>query len=99
MDEFPRMMYKFPGAEEIHGARFDTRVVQDEDEQEQAVSEGWAMTTDEARAPKLEKKPEPADEVDRDALKAKATEIGLDFPKNVPSEKLAEMIAQAEEKA
>lgn len=29
---------------------------------------------------------------DRDALKQKATELGLEFPKNIPTDKLAEMI-------
>lgn len=32
---------------------------------------------------------------DRDALKAEATALGLEYPKNVPTDRLIEMIAQA----
>lgn len=104
MNDFPRMLYKFPGAEEIHGARFATLIVQDADEQDEALADGWSITTDEARAPKAAPAPAPsatqdADEQDatpdRDALKAEATALGLEFPKNVPTERLVEMIAEA----
>lgn len=33
------------------------------------------------------------DSVDRDELKAHATELGIDFPKNIPTDKLNELVA------
>ena len=39
----------------------------------------------------------PDDEpLDRDALKARAAELGLEHPKNISTEKLAELVAGAE---
>jgi uncharacterized protein YhaN len=39
--------------------------------------------------------PSDAGELDRDALKARATELGIDFPRNITTEKLAELVAAA----
>lgn len=36
------------------------------------------------------------DELDRDALKARATELGLSFARNISNEKLAELVAAAQ---
>lgn len=111
MSDYPRMLYKFPGAEEIHGARFATKIVGDGDSHAEAIGDGWAQTTTEAR--QLAESPKevppvvvvPAsvaaqdeDTQDRDSLKAEATELGLEFPKNIPTERLAEMIAEAKAK-
>lgn len=115
MSNYPRMLYKFPGNEEMHGASFATLIVNDEAEHEDANDNGWASTTTEARefaeaqklpAPvpvvQIEQKPEEAeheeDAPDRDALKAEAKELGLEFPKNVPTDRLAEMVAEAKAK-
>ena len=111
MSNYPRMLYKFPGAEEMHGARFATKIVGDDDSHAEAIGDGWAETTTEARqladSPKevapVVVVPAPApdqgeDTQDRDSLKAEATELGLEFPKNVPTERLAEMIAEAKAK-
>lgn len=115
MDLYPKMLYKFPGTEEMHGARFATLIVNDEAEHEEAAQEGWEDTTVNAKrraeeppeqpvhAPvaQVEQKPEDAaheeDAPDRDALKAEAAALGMEFPKNIPTERLAEMVA--EEKA
>lgn len=105
-NEYPRMLYKYPGREEIHGSRFDTLIVEDADELDGAIADGWAMTTTEAKAPRVipteaptaapTSAPDASDEgPDRDALKAEAAALGLEFPKNVPTERLVEMIAQA----
>jgi hypothetical protein len=37
-----------------------------------------------------------ADTVDRDVLKSKATELGIDYPKNIKTDKLIELIAEKE---
>lgn len=50
-----RMLYKYPGPHEIHGDRFDYIIVDDEDEAvEAAISEGWFLTTDEAKGVQIE---------------------------------------------
>lgn len=105
-NEYPRMLYKHPGTEEIHGGRFDTLIVNDEGEHEAAAQDGWEDTTTNAKR-RAEPQPTaaPVQEHEaaaqdiaapgRDAMKAEATALGLDFPKNVPTERLAEMIAEA----
>lgn len=45
-----RMLYKHPGQHEIHGDFFDYTIVDDTEEViEQAIAEGWALTTPEAK--------------------------------------------------
>lgn len=115
MNKFPKMLYKFPGIEPIHGDHFATLIVNDEAEQEAAAQEGWEETTTNAKRRAEDPPPQPAptpvvqveqpqevipdnDAPDRDALKAEATALGLEFPKNVPTERLAEMVAEAKAK-
>lgn len=43
------MLYKFPGSTPMHGAKFDYVIVEDDDI-EAHLSEGWALTTPDARA-------------------------------------------------
>ena len=43
------MLYKHPGSHEIHGDKFDYVIVED-DAIEAAIKDGWALTTDEAKA-------------------------------------------------
>jgi hypothetical protein len=40
--------------------------------------------------------PDDAPELDRDALKARAAELGLSFARNISNEKLAELVAAAQ---
>ena len=115
MNDYPRMLYKFPGVEEIHGSHFATLIVNDEAEHEAATQAGWENTTTNAkrRAEEPPKQPETPPVVqteqkqeesqeeevpDRDALKAEAAALGLEFPKNVPTERLAEMVTEAKAK-
>lgn len=93
MNEYPRMLYKYPGQEEMHGGRFATLIVPGEAEQEAAVADGWALTTTNARNPPSV--PETEEERSRDVLKAEAIGLGIEFPKNVPTDRLIEMIAEA----
>lgn len=56
MNDFPRMMYQTGGTEEIHGGRFATHIVNNEDELDAALASGWSLTTSEAAgAPERER--------------------------------------------
>lgn len=48
MDRFPQMLYRVGLSEQIHGGRFDTRIVGDDAELDQAKAEGWHETTPDA---------------------------------------------------
>lgn len=47
-NEFPRMLFKAPGPEQFHGGHFDTKIVSDEDERDEALDSGWHLTTTDA---------------------------------------------------
>ncbi len=72
-------------------------LVDDAEQEEAARADGYddwhadhARTTGETEA-------KPDDEpLDRDALKARAAELGLDYARNISTEKLAELVAGAE---
>lgn len=49
MSEFPKAMYKAPGDMPIHGFMQDFCVVADQQEQDDALSEGWFLTSQEAQ--------------------------------------------------
>jgi hypothetical protein len=107
-NEFPRMVYQAGGSEEIHGGRFATNIVNDQDELDAALAGGWHLTTTEAKA--AAEKPADGgatgtgagaaadDEKDDNApptraeLEAKATELGIEFSPNIGDKKLAERI-------
>lgn len=106
---FPAMLYKYPGPHEIHGDKFDYTIAADEDEANEALAAGWHVTTDEAKAaaeaPAVEPQNAPQNipetiPVDdsaptRDELKQKADELGIDYPKNIPTERLSELVEAA----
>lgn len=104
MNQFPRMMYKHGGPEQIHGDQFHTLVVQDDDEQDGALADGWHLTTPEAleaaKAAASGGTGQTDDEQDgapatRDEMKAKAAELGLTYAHNISNAKLAELIEHA----
>lgn len=94
----PTMIYKAPGLHEIHGGRFDYRIIDadEEGELEQAVADGWHLTTTAAR--EAHEAGETSDAAKdnapptRDELITKAKELGLTFGPNTASKKLGEMI-------
>lgn len=104
-NDFPRMIYKAGGTEEIHGGRFTTHIVDAQDELDAALADGWHLTTCEAKAaaekPATTGAAPGAGTTDdntpptRDELKQKATELGLTFAGNISNAKLAEMIDAA----
>ncbi len=86
------MLYKHPGKHEIHGSNFDYIIV-DESDIEQAIKDGWFLTTDEAKA-------DFSDELETiDATKEemiqKAESLGIKVDKRWSAETLLDKIKQA----
>lgn len=88
------MVYKCPGPHEIHGGRFDFITV-DDDKIEDALAEGWHLTTPDAKAAHEAELAEKASQPTRAELEQKAKELGLTFAPNIGDIKLAEKIAEA----
>lgn len=84
--EYPKALYQ-AGAQ---------RIVDDLEQEDAARAEGWLdWHDDHARLSEPETasgEPDPAP-LDREALKAKAAELGLQYAKTIKTEKLAELIA------
>ena len=93
MDMYPRMIYKDAGPHEMHGGFFHTAIVDDDAELALALADGWHLTTDEARAPKAVEVPSDDAPPTRDELKRKATELGIEYPPNIPTDKLAALVS------
>lgn len=103
-NEFPRMVYQASGTEEIHGGKFSTNIVNNQDELDAALADGWHLTTPEAKA--AAEKPTTTTtasntNTDDDApptraeLEQKATELGVEFSPRIGDAKLAERIEAA----
>ncbi len=93
------MLYKFPGDTEINGKSFDYTIVED-DKVEQAIAEGWHLTTgdalDASTAEKLGDMRAAADDnapPTRAELEAKAQELGIKFDGRTSDKKLGDLIA------
>lgn len=104
-NDFPRMLYKAGGPEEIHGGRFHTKLVHDDDELDAALAGGWHKTTPAAveaakptPAPTAAPTQAPVQIPDDNAaptrgeLEQKARELGIDFSPNIGDKKLIERI-------
>jgi len=84
--EFPKALY-------LAGQQL---VVEDSEQEEAARADGYDdWHADHARSEGADEQPA---ELDRDALKARAVDLGLTFANNIKTEKLAELIAAAEQK-
>lgn len=95
MNQFPQMIYKAGGNEEIHGGRFATLIVQDAAELDAALAGGWSLTTTEATKAVAPAGPDDNAPPTRDELKQKATDLGLTFAGNISTEKLAGLVDAA----
>lgn len=97
--DFPRMLYRAGGTEEIHGGRFTTLIVHDANELDAALADGWFMTTpeavDAAKPAAIGTIPDDDAAPTRDELKRKATELGLTFAGNITTDKLAALVEAA----
>ncbi len=105
MDKFPKMVYRHPGTEEIHGNRFATLIVYSDEELSDALASGYSETTTGAlevqqfgkgESP-LPADPLPADlpaefPTTRDGLEELATKLGVEFKPSTSDKKLAEAI-------
>lgn len=79
------MLYKHPGDHNIHGDMFDYIVTEDID---QALKDGWSLTTPEA----LGEKPANTGAPSRDEVKAKADELDIKYRKNISTKKLQKIV-------
>jgi hypothetical protein len=106
--QFPQMIYKFPADDgevyELHDGKYSTLIVQNVDELELYLAEGWHESTTQARqaSEKVNEVIDPIDEpIDYDApptreeLEQKATELFLTFDGRTSDKKLSQMIAAA----
>lgn len=94
MSDFPRMIYKSGGPDDIHGGRFHTLIVHDIDELDAALAAGWYLTTTEAKHAHEAALQQAADNAPptRDELKRKADELGLSYAGNISNANLSAMI-------
>jgi len=93
------MLYKWPGPHDIHGDRYDYKIVPD-DEIQAALAAGWHLTTTDAKANAkkvLDVPPIPGDDEPptREELEQKARELGIQFDGRTRDHKLSKMIADA----
>lgn len=103
-NEFPRMLYRQPGAEPIHGDLFASCVVADAHAQEAALSGGWHLTTtdaktahDAAKEPAARPLSSSSSALDAPPTRAEmeqmAAKIGMKVDGRWSDKKLGEMIA------
>ena len=86
------MLYKHGGKHKIHGDNFSFIIV-DADEDgvvEDALSNGWHLTTTEAKLGKIDTNED--GKVTRSELEAKATELGIPFRSNTKDETILKLI-------
>ena len=103
MSDFPRLVYKSPGRHQLPGGSYDHKCVEDEDEYNQAVVDGWFGTVPEALGGTSEPddsgdgtdiRDEDLDDapVTREELEHKAKELGIKFSNKTTDKKLGDMI-------
>ncbi len=86
------MFHEYPKALYLAGQQL---VAEDSEQEEAARADGYDdWHADHARTTGADEKPA---ELDRDALKARAAELGVEHARNISTEKLAELVAIAED--
>lgn len=109
MTEFPALVYKDKGKHQRKGGTYDFTGVNNTEELEQKISEGWFYNLEDAIAPaKPVEKPsqEPAKPISepvlddsapatREELEIKATELKIKFDGRFSDRKLAQLISEA----
>lgn len=110
MSKYPQMLFKIGSEMAYEGASFDTKIVGDEAEFNDALSTGWSETTTTAveaekaakeqaiAAKQVEQQPAEAAKQapTRADLEAKAATLNVEFGPRVSDKKLAQAIADAE---
>lgn len=97
--QFPTMVYKSPGPHKGNGSTFGYISVKSEEEFNNALSNGYYETVEEAFAGKAAKKEQPiVEKVDtmspptRQEIEQKARELEIKFPHNISDENLMKKI-------
>lgn len=101
--QFPRFVFRCPGAYQRMGGSYGYRSVEDEESHAKAIAEGWFGTLPEAieahDAPKPAQVAQEPAQIHADApptrqeLEQKAKELGLKFDGRTTDKKLAALIA------
>lgn len=107
--EFPTLVYRDGGPHQRPGGTFDYRPVNDKQQLQAALAEGWHCSVPEAIEAGRKPAPEPAAQVapdqsppqnsgppDRQALEAQAKQLGIRFDGRTTDRKLAEAIVKAQ---
>jgi len=101
MSDFPDMVYRTPGPHRAqNGGTFGYLGVNDADEMQAALADGWYLTVDAAFAALeavIEEVTEAVDDVSpatRDELEQKARELGIGFNARTTDAVLAQRIAE-----
>ena len=82
------MVYKYPGPHDIHGDKFDYKIIESEDVSA-AIEDGWSLTTPEAKDKHDDKA------MLRKRMEAKATELKIPFDGRTSDAKLERSIKAA----
>jgi hypothetical protein len=90
MNDFPRMLYRAPGALAIHGGNFDVLVVDDADGMAAALADGWSVGTAEALQAKADRENAAAAAAEL-AVEAAATQALADDTRPPSREELEQM--------
>lgn len=102
MVEFPFMLFKAPGPEQIHGGNFSTVIANNQEQYDTFKAEGWHDSTPEAKQAfesaqaEQARGNEPADDnapATREELEQKATELGISFSARTSDRKLRDLIS------
>ena len=92
------MLYKAPGQHDIHGGKFDYKIVPDE-QIDDALADGWHLTTPEAKqALEAEAAKALSDDTKpptRDELEQMATKLGIAFSARTSGKRLRAQIEAA----
>lgn len=112
MSQFPQMLYKLGNEIKLDAGTFDTKIVGDEAEFEQAILEGWFETSTaaveaeaaakaaadaaKAEAAKQADQQPEGPATDRASLEARATAANVPFSARVSDKKLEAAVLEAE---
>lgn len=92
-EAFPTLVYKNNGPHQRAGGTYDYKAIADQEDLDEALSDGWYKTLPDAIGTKpVVKTPESTAAPTLDELKIKATELKIQFPANVSHKKLAELV-------
>lgn len=89
--EEPTMVYKRGSKIKVDGNRFDYKIVEAAELEGALKDDGWFRTPAEA----LEGVPSDNEGPTRDELKLMAEQLGVEYPSNISTKKLAELVDEA----